>query len=586
MSYNRQVDGGKELIKICIKNKTGGWKVLCRIAFLALLITANMVQADDNYWPVYYSYGDWSDGDNWSLGVPPSSSDDAYVDWTSVDITSYATCADLYLDQYQTGQTTVNLMNGGNLSVVNDEWICGIFNHNGGTNSANYLGIGGTGTYNLSNGQLTIKSNVFGGEQISGKFNQYGGINSTYGLLVDNGIYTQNGGTNNVAPDSGGTSLVIWGGGYNLNNGYLTTSNFEAIIGGYFKQGGGTHTVNGSLQVNGTYQLGAGQLTVNGSETMNSTFAHSGGKHNVSGSLGIGTKGNSGYYTLSASGELSVSGGEVIGSSSSSGTFNQYNSTTKHTTNSLLMYSGSSYNLLNGQLTVNGNETIGGSFYQDDGTHTVNGNMTVGPDISNPGIYSIKHGSLSAKKLDIGAGGIFSITNADALITVSDSFIVEDGGQFYSVPGGVIHMTGSSFVNKSTHPDDLAGLSNLTLIFEGGENVVDTFELAYADIGGAGNNFALGELILGGTAVSNIKFVDDFDNNPGSGVKETLYVTNLILNQGSSLDLNGMNLYYESLTNLGGTILLDGGNMIQIPEPVTFALFGLGILAIRRRNRR
>lgn len=51
------------------------------------------------------------------------------------------------------------------------------------------------------------------------------------------------------------------------------------------------------------------------------------------------------------------------------------------------------------------------------------------------------------------------------------------------MPGATIHMTGSAFENESTDPADLAGLSNLSLIFEGGSANVDPFEVAGEDMG-------------------------------------------------------------------------------------------------------
>ena len=47
----------------------------------------------------------------------------------------------------------------------------------------------------------------------------------------------------------------------------------------------------------------------------------------------------------------------------------------------------------------------------------------------------------------------------------------------------MIHMTGSDLENTNTNPADLAGLGNLALVFEGGSEDIDQFEVAGEDMG-------------------------------------------------------------------------------------------------------
>jgi hypothetical protein len=61
--------------------------------------------------------------------------------------------------------------------------------------------------------------------------------------------------------------------------------------------------------------------------------------------------------------------------------------------------------------------------------------------------------------------------------------------------------------------------------------------------------------------------VDLFDNQPEWVGSEALYVEHLQLEDGALLDLNGLNLYYRSFINMGGTIELGGGNLIQVSMP-------------------
>ena len=53
-------------------------------------------------------------------------------------------------------------------------------------------------------------------------------------------------------------------------------------------------------------------------------------------------------------------------------------------------------------------------------------------------------------------------------------------GSASAAPGSAIHMTGSNFENTSTSAAAMAGLSNLTLVFEGGGSVRE-YAGGYAD---------------------------------------------------------------------------------------------------------
>jgi hypothetical protein len=176
---------------------------------------------------------------------------------------------------------------------------------------------------------------------------------------------------------------------------------------------------------------------------------------------------------------------------------------------------------------------------------------------------------------------------------VTKDLILGTKGIIDAVPGTIIHMTGSNFSNGGWHPELATGLQNLTLSFEGGPSVTDSFEVSGHDFGGTEGgfttNFTLGTLVLGGAGkVSTLKLTDDLDNNPDWNGNEVLYVDNLVLNPGSVLNLNGKKLFYHHLSNSDGQIQLNGGSAEQVPEPgSTAALLIAGFsLATRRAKRR
>ncbi|KPK80581.1 MAG: hypothetical protein AMJ81_11815 [Phycisphaerae bacterium SM23_33] len=163
------------------------------------------------------------------------------------------------------------------------------------------------------------------------------------------------------------------------------------------------------------------------------------------------------------------------------------------------------------------------------------------------GTYSISGGSLAAANLNVGGdgAGTFELADAAAEIRVSRGLHFGPRSSFSAVPGAVIRMVGAAFENESTDPAALVGLNNLHLIFEGG-GYSRPLEVGGRDLGmtleGLKGNFALSGLTVGGALPGRVMLVDQTDNQPGL---EALYVTNLTVNAGSYLDLNGQKLYYR-----------------------------------------
>jgi hypothetical protein len=262
-----------------------------------------------------------------------------------------------------------------------------------------------------------------------------------------------------------------------------------------------------------------------------------------------------------------------------------------------------------GELTCGGMQ-IGaagaGSFLQTGGTNTVSEVLSIGAGAGSSGAYEIQNGSLTAAVLNVGleGSGTFKISGSGASVTVRQRLHFGEDGSFESA-GAVIHMTGSDFENQSTDANALADLSHLSLVFEGGTAAYDQFEVAGRNCGGFTGNFALGGLILGGASVGQVKLVDLIDNgNRLAEFGECLFVSQLTINSGSSLDLNGLRLFVSGdarealqgylddgsiFDGTGGPVVIGydaDNNWTHIPEPATIGLLMLGALAALRRKRR
>ena len=130
------------------------------------------------------------------------------------------------------------------------------------------------------------------------------------------------------------------------------------------------------------------------------------------------------------------------------------------------------------------------------------------------------------------------------------------------------------FVNRIEDPNQF-DLSQATLELSGRELSVRGINRG-ADMAGTERNFAIGELRISGPYV---KLVDETPD-------AALYVRDFYVGEGTSLNLNGVPVFYwGTFTNLGS---VGGGSITFIPEPagVAFLALGAAVVLLRRRRRR
>ncbi|HEX8523811.1 MAG TPA: hypothetical protein VF669_16260 [Tepidisphaeraceae bacterium] len=544
--------------------------------------------------------GDWFTPSNWSPGTVPSSASGVE---TVIDNAGTATIA------------------GGNASAVSltlGDGVEGTVVQSGGTLAIAFAGSGTTSNNLFLGNQL----DSFGTYQISGAASK---------LSVEDAIYVGSNGFGTFKHQSGtvsagalnigsNTSINHGGGNYNLTTGTLTVGRVR--IGqdwatGSLGQGGGSIVLGGAgitdafqlgstsegMDPHATYNLSAGSLSFSSSATRGAArtldfgvdgragFAQSGGSVDAdvvrfaSGSesgqtrweMYGGTLGNSQTVI-----ELGVaSGGGAPTAYIDGGTIAV--AQVKQNRGTMSFLSGS---IAANRIAVGGStEPQSSSWFMSGGTLT--GDIIVG-DTSGAGALHVSAGTINARDMVVGndtRASELDITSSAANITVSGDLVFKPTAVFKAVSGSIIRMTGSNFFNQSSDPSSMLGLNNLKLIFKGGSSVIDQYEVSSPAKGSTDVGFqsTLKVLQLGeGGTVGKVQLVDNFNNIPGA---EALYVDQLILGPGSQLNLNGQTVYYKSYINTGGTLQLNGGQMVAyVPEPAGMAVLAVAAGAMMRRR--
>jgi len=239
-------------------------------------------------------------------------------------------------------------------------------------------------------------------------------------------------------------------------------------------------------------------------------------------------------------------------------------------------------------LTSKFDEYIGylstGTFTQTGGTHTVGGELSIGE--GGTGVLNVGGGTLTASTLEVYGNGMVNITSAQAAIKTGQ-LTLGSGSTLTAVAGSQIHINGlaPTFTNLSRDENALAGLENVALVFDGNEKPAAVIlEVAGRDYGattqGFSDNFALGSLVVGQINPLTVYLFDSTDNGNRAS-PEALYVHDLSIGSGSTLNLHGFDLYYDGTLDNQGAIT--GGNAIFVPEPGTLLLLAAGLSLLKAR---
>lgn len=254
------------------------------------------------------------------------------------------------------------------------------------------------------------------------------------------------------------------------------------------------------------------------------------------------------------------------------------------------------YRMQAGTLDVAGDTVVGSlgtapaQFLQSGGTHQTNGELRIEGEDSR---YALTGGTLQIGSLSVGTnvfneGGTLELS-AEGELIVESSLRFGELARVEASVGSKIRVEGGEIEVWGDDPGRITDLDQLSLEIVGGDET-SLLEAASADLGdsamGYADNFAWDDLLVGDADSSgHLKLVDNFENLAGA---DAVYVDHLIVSAESTLDLNGINLYYRT-AEIAGSVELAGGIMaaVAVPEPAAIVLvcFAVGTIGGTRPSR-
>lgn len=415
--------------------------------------------------------------------------------------------------------------------------------------------------------------------------NQFIGYNGTARL-------TQLGGMNEVFNLTVGYKALSEG-TYELTNGTIK-STYEVI--GHYGEGSFIQNYSSIKSSNDVYRLYLGYsagakgdyVLYNGDlnvsiETIGDEgeglFTQLSGNHTVSKQLTLGNQVLSrGYYTLEA-GQLETY--VTFLGNRGTGEITQNGGTNKTKRLLLGLYEGAygKYELSDGKLDISQDSIIGtkgvGEFTQSGGEINAK-KITIADQKNSSGKFTITEGTLNVATLIVGnqGAGRFDILSSSAQIKITETLILGATSGTHAVYGSTVVFDSASFQNKSSSDDSHLGLNNTTFVFEHGTNFIEIGSVNYgSSLEGFEGNFALDSLLLfdAGTILT---LLDSFDNQPSVMGKEALYVKDLFLGEGVTLNLNGFDLYCLNFDSENAQINYNGGHLVNIEMLQETAMMG------------